>query len=135
MSSKNPLITADNLIDLNKRELQKWGSGQHRIHNEHSLRYAPDYPFLAFYGEAQFPSPYDKAAALMWIVIKDHIFENGNNRTGFAAAQELLQKLGEARFFVPKCQVNRVCRALERGDLSNADLAHWLHGHSNRSPL
>lgn len=44
-----------------------------------------------FFGERLYPDVFHQAAAYMFHVIKDHVFLDGNKRTGLAAAVTLLE--------------------------------------------
>jgi death-on-curing protein len=51
-------------------------------------------PFATFGGVDLFPTPEEKAAALLHGIITGHPFADGNKRTGYALARLILQDAG-----------------------------------------
>jgi death-on-curing protein len=49
-------------------------------------------PFQTFGGDDLYATPYEKAAALLESIIKNHPFIDGNKRTGFLASITSLKK-------------------------------------------
>ena len=45
----------------------------------------------SFFGQVLYPSIFDQAAAYMFYIIKDHVFLDGNKRTGLLCAVTFLQ--------------------------------------------
>lgn len=54
--------------------------------HEESLKYVIDTVEAEMFGEAIYPTIPDKAAVYMFSVISNHIFQDGNKRTGLEAA-------------------------------------------------
>ena len=77
-----------------------------------------------------YPTHYAKAAALMEIIIRDHAFVDGNNRTGQRAGAALLRIFSGRRLYVPTEEGIKVCLAVERNDMDTAALAAWLYARS-----
>src|SRR4051812_14519550 len=59
-----------------------------------SLYGAAARPFASAFGEDAYPSPWEQAAALFHGIICDHVFVDGNKRTGTLAALGLLVAQG-----------------------------------------
>jgi prophage maintenance system killer protein len=75
----------------------------------------------------RYPSPYDKAAAIMEIIIHDQPFVDGNKRTGLVAGASLLSILSGKAASVPTDEGIQVAKAVERRVLDTTDLARWFN--------
>lgn len=64
-----------------------------------SLEYVLDAIQYPVFGVDKYPSLIDKTAALAWWIIKGHIFNDGNKRTGMQAAIEFLEINGATTHF------------------------------------
>jgi death-on-curing protein len=54
------------------------------------LESAPQQPFQSGFGVDLYPTIYDKAACLFFSIVANHIFTNGNKRTGVLALDQFL---------------------------------------------
>lgn len=98
----------------------------HAVRYEGGLHYAVDRPWLTFGGQLQYPTPYDKAAALTEILISNHPFVDGNKRTAFLAGETLLTLLTGEGANAPAREVVRVCLAVANGEMDVPKLAAWF---------
>jgi death-on-curing protein len=88
---------------------------------------ALDRPCMAFVSQDPlYPEPYDKAAALMEILIRNHPFVDGNKRTAYVAGITLLRYLTGERVDVPSEEALAVCQAVERKDWGTGELSAWF---------
>jgi death on curing protein len=128
LSNPERIFTAEDLIELN-REVLGYGGGRYgTVRYESGLLYALDRPWLVFAGhEPVYPEPYDKAAALMEILIRNHPFVDGNKRTAFVAGITLLRRLTGERVEVSPEEVLAVCQSVESKDWDTGKLSAWLH--------
>src|SRR5919112_2106458 len=69
--------------------IEKYG-GSGGVRDGESLLAAIERPWQASFGREHFPSPFEKAAALMDSIIRRHPFVDGNKRTATASASYLL---------------------------------------------
>lgn len=82
-------ITAHELMRLNEAV-----TGDCQVRDIHLLNSAVRRPYIVLFGEPQFPTPLDKAAALLHSVAYHHLFVDGNKRTAVRAAQASLRRSG-----------------------------------------
>lgn len=68
--------------------------GAHGVRDEGILDASLNRPYATFGGIDLFPTPIDKAAALMHGIISGHPFIDGNKRTGYVLARLVLQGSG-----------------------------------------
>ena len=83
LSPKQILLIHDELIEV-------YG-GSHGVRDENLLESAICQPYVSYGGVDLYPTVFDKAAALLRSLIKNHPFVDGNKRTAIAAAQILLE--------------------------------------------
>jgi death on curing protein len=83
-------LSKDEIVSINKDMISSFGGiyyeGIYNIKNNNSLEYTLSAPMLEFFGEERYQSIFDKAAAYLFFIIKDHIFCDGNKRTGMVVA-------------------------------------------------
>ena len=126
------MVTADDLIALNRRVLEN-GGGRHGVEHETGLRYAAERPWLAFGDIQMYPTPFDKGAVLMENVIRTSPFREGNKRTGFAAGAALIHVLTGRIVLASANEVVWVSKAAEDKSLDLAALSEWFEEHT-RAP-
>lgn len=86
LSPKQILLIHDELIEI-------YG-GSHGVRDENLLESAIYQPYASYGGVDLYPTVFDKAAALLRSLIKNHPFVDGNKRTSIAAAQIMLEENG-----------------------------------------
>ncbi len=106
------------------------GSGG--VRDEGSLLAAIERPWQASFDRKHFPSPFEKAAALMESIIRRHPFLDGNKRTGTASASYLLSTFGY--------EVEAEQRDLEDfavgvavGEQETKNIALWFENHTRKT--
>ena len=87
------MITLDEVLQLHEKSIQDYG-GSSGIRDTNMLESAIARPFQSFGGTELYPTPFEKAAAIMESIIKNHPFVDGNKRTGFLAGFALLYRTG-----------------------------------------
>lgn len=83
LSPKQILLIHDELIEI-------YG-GSHGVRDENLLESAIYQPYASYGGADLYSTVFDKAAALLRSLIKNHPFVDGNKRTAIAAAQIMLE--------------------------------------------
>lgn len=86
LSPKQILLIHDELIEI-------YG-GLHGVRDENLLEAAIYQPYASYGGVDLYPTVFDKTAALLRSLIKNHPFVDGNKRTSIAAAQIMLEENG-----------------------------------------
>ena len=83
------MISQDFVLRLHQLSIEKYG-GSLGIRDEGYLQSAIDRPFSTFGGEELYPTPFQKAAAILESILKNHPFVDGNKRTGLLACNAIL---------------------------------------------
>jgi death-on-curing protein len=78
---------------LHEKSIGEFGGGD-GTRDENSLDAALNRPFATFDGIDLYPTPVEKAAALLESVVINHPFIDGNKRTGYLLMKYLLFKNG-----------------------------------------
>ena len=122
-------VTVEDLIILNRRAVLI-GGGKSGVRDRERLAYAVDRPYLSLFGRELYPTHYDKAAALVEIIVWSQAFVDVNKRTGQRAGAALLRVLSERRLYTTVEEGVRVCLAVERKDMDTTEWAAWLYRRS-----
>jgi death-on-curing protein len=83
-------LTASDLYNLNDEVT----GGHTYVRDVHLLNSAAKRPAIVVFGEEQFPTLIDKAAALLHSLAYHHLFADGNKRTALRAVTLFLEKNG-----------------------------------------
>lgn len=86
LTPKQILLIHDELIEV-------YG-GSHGVRDENLLESAIYQPYVSYGGIDLYPTIFDKAAALLRSLIKNHPFIDGNKRTAIVTAQIILEENG-----------------------------------------
>jgi death on curing protein len=113
-------LTAEDLINLNAAI-----TGDPMIRDVHLLHSAVRRPKLMLFGEPQFPTLADKAAALLESLAYHHLFVDGNKRTAVQAVGLFLER-NSARFAYDPARDAEFVLAVARGDQTIEAIAAWI---------
>ena len=90
-------LTRKNIIRLNQITIQRNGGNfvppKNLLHGE-QLDYVVEIINTELFGEPMYPSVADKAAVYMFSIISNHVFSDGNKRTGLTTALAFLRANG-----------------------------------------
>lgn len=106
------------------------GSGG--VRDEESLLAAIERPWQASFGKEHFPSPFEKAAALMESIIRRYPFVDGNKRTATASAAYLLSTLGY-ELQAEQRELEDFAVSVALGELETEGIALWFENHASRA--
>ena len=85
------MISLNEVMQLHKRSIQDYG-GSHGVRDINLLESAIARPYQSF-GDVEFyPTPFEKAAAIIESIVKNHPFIDGNKRTGLLAGYTSLYR-------------------------------------------
>ncbi|MBI5916861.1 MAG: type II toxin-antitoxin system death-on-curing family toxin [Bacteroidetes bacterium] len=85
------------IVLINQKTVKRHGGNfvpPHNLLNEERLDYLIEAVDGEIFGEPMYPAIEDKAAFYMHSIISGHVFQDGNKRTGLAAALLLLEVNG-----------------------------------------
>ncbi len=86
-------------------------------------------PAIVLFGQEQFPTLIDKAAALMHSLAYHHLFGDGNKRTALIAVQRFLE-LNASPPRWDEAAAQRYILSVAQGDQSVEQIAQWLREHA-----
>lgn len=124
-------LNEEELLFINKEMILRFGgffiSADDNIGNRHSLKYIVDAVKTEIYGQELFPTIFEKAAAYAFYIIKDHVFHDGNKRTGIETALVFLGLNG----YILKESVSTedmvsLALSIEKGTLGLKKIARWF---------
>ena len=88
------MISEGEVIEIHTILIERFG-GSNGVRDKALLDAALNRPYQTFDRKELYPTPIDKAAAILESVVKNHPFNDGNKRTGYVLARLLL--MGEQR--------------------------------------
>ena len=118
------MIRLEFVINIHEILIEKFG-GIHGIRDKKALESAISRPFMTFDQQDLYPSPIEKAAALLESVISNHPFIDGNKRIGYVLMRYFLM---ENNLDVKATQTEKyefVIR-IAQGQLSYEQIHIWL---------
>jgi len=81
------------------------------------------------FGQEPYPDIFAKAAILIYLLIKNHPFVDGNKRTGLFALFEFLERNGFTINSPPE-ELYRFTLDIATSTLSKEQIAEWLRQHT-----
>lgn len=99
------------------------------VRDRHLLRSAAQRPRLSLFGQPQFPTLLEKAAAIMHSLAYHHLFADGNKRTAARATNLFLLANGVRLAVDDATQYNFILKVAQ-GEKDVADIVVWLQTHT-----
>jgi death-on-curing protein len=121
-------LTLDELIYINEQlpnRIHKILKGKQRVRDMMLLEAAVLRPSTSAFGQDAYPTPQEKAAALLHSIARNHPFADGNKRTAAIAAIFLLEINGLCVGWDAEDALLQIVTVAE-GNLSVQDFAAWL---------
>ena len=106
--------------------------GSEGVRDRESLLTAIERPWQASFGREHFPTPFEKAAALMEYIISSHPFLDGNKRTATASASYRLSTYG-LEVEAEQRELEDFAVSVAEGNAEIMEIALWFENHSRRS--
>ena len=124
-------LTAEDILYLHFRVVEDFG-GSHGIRDENRLKSVVSAPKQEAFGVEQYPDIFEKAAVYARNIIADHLFVDGNKRSGITSASIFLMKNGYVLCAIQKeLEDFAVQIAVEHLDIPV--IATWFKGHSKKN--
>lgn len=121
------ILTIRQVLLLHEYTLKKHG-GSSGIRDTNMLESAIHRPFATYAGKDLYESIYQKSAALIHSIAKNHPFLDGNKRTAFTSGYTLL-KVNGIRFSAESKEVVGFMSRVANKNLSVDEIADWLRKH------
>lgn len=104
------------------------------VNNRNSLYYLIESIEAKIFGQYLYPTFYSKAAAYIFFIIKDHIFLDGNKRTGLQAAIQFLEQNGlELVEEVTDEDLVNLANNIDASRLSFKEIENWFRLNTKQS--
>ncbi|GAA3733009.1 type II toxin-antitoxin system death-on-curing family toxin [Salinactinospora qingdaonensis] len=87
-------LTAQLVVDITSVSLRQRGQGDAEIRDYGLLESAAHRPRSSFFGVEHYPGLFEKAAALMHSLARNHVFVDGNKRAAWNCAATFLEVNG-----------------------------------------
>ena len=120
-------LTLNEVLELHLHLIERYG-GSAGIHDLGALESALAQPRMTFGGEELYPTIVEKAAALGFVLIKNHPFVDGNKRTGHAA-MELFLVLNGFEIDASVDEQEKVILQVASGESKREAFTDWLRAY------
>lgn len=117
-------LSVEQLEELHRLQLNHYG-GTAGCRDPGALEAAAARPTMTFGGEDLYPDIPSKAAALMYSLVMNHPFVDGNKRVG-AHAAILFLMVNEWRILIESKDLEEITMALARGEIDIEALTIWI---------
>jgi death-on-curing protein len=118
-------LTVEDLYAINEEVTQ----AVPYVRDRHLLFSAVNRPRLSFYGQPQFPTLHEKAAALLESLAYHHLFADGNKRTALRAVTKFLEINGWQPTWSEQGEYDYILQVAQ-GTQSLEQIAAWLRAHT-----
>lgn len=128
------VLTKHEIIEINRRMIAKYGgiffNGDCNLANPGSLEHILDEIQGTIFGCEPYPTLFKKAAAVAWRIIINHVFHDGNKRTGMEACRQILELNG----YNMRIDMNVVDMALNitNGKVEFINFVHWVEARTTK---
>ena len=102
--------------------------GSHGLRDLGLLESAVERPRASFGGQDSYPTIFDKAAALIHSLLRNHAFVDGNKRTSMFSVMTFLE-LNGYKFEARQKEVVVYALRIENDKLSVEEISKWLKEH------
>ena len=99
--------------------------GSKGIRDVNALKAAIQRPYSTFDGKGLYPSIYDKAAALVESLVKNHAFIDGNKRIGYVMLRFFLMESGYDLSASQTDKYNFIIK-ISKGNLDFEGIKEWI---------
>lgn len=102
------------------------------VRDKQLLHSAVRRPFIVLFGDEQFPTLINKAAATLHAVATYHIFTDGNKRTALRATQLFLEA-NNIQFQCDLLEAQDFVLEIAKGNVDVETVTEWLQAHTGDS--
>jgi len=88
------MIDYQEVLDIHEILIKEFG-GSDGVRDENGLKSALERPFSGFGDTEFYPSPEEKASAILESIVTNHPFIDGNKRTGYVLMRLVLMNFGK----------------------------------------
>lgn len=118
------MIELQDVLNIHNILIDKFG-GSKGVRDHGSLESAINRPFATFEKDDLYPTPSDKAAAILESILINHPFLDGNKRTAYVLMRLILHNYGFDIFADQDDKYEMVISA-SKGDLRFDEIKQWI---------
>ncbi len=122
------MISEKEVLEIHKILIERFG-GSEGIRDQELLDSALNRPYQTFDRNELYPTPIDKAAAILESIVKNHPFVDGNKRTGYVLAR-LLMMSEQLDIQADQERKYQFVISISKGELSFDQIKEWLEKNS-----
>lgn len=121
-------LSTEDILLIHFQLTEDYG-GSHGVRDERSLFSVIAAPQQSVFGQEQYNGVFEKAAVYARIIISDHLFVDGNKRTGITCAALFMMQNGHLLNAMPKeLEDFAVHIAFSKADIP--EIAAWFESHT-----
>jgi len=117
-------LTAEDILYMHFRLIEDYG-GSHGIRDENRLKSVIEAPKQTAFGIEQYPEIFEKAAVYARNIIADHLFVDGNKRSGITSSSVFLKKNGHILLATTK-ELEDFAVRIAVENLGIPEIAEWF---------
>lgn len=117
-------LTADQVMSFHDTLLENFG-GLSGVRDKNLLYSALEAPKASFGGKEMYPSIYEKAAAYLYHLARNHPFNDGNKRTAYVAALAFMET-NRAPIKFKISRLEQIVVDVAHGKISKEELTHFF---------
>jgi len=121
-------LTVEEVIAIHDHAIREFG-GSPELASVARLESAVTTLRQTMFGQDLYPDLFSKAAILIYLLIKNHPFVDGNKRTGLFALFEFLERNGYA-IAVPGAELYQFTIDIATSTLGKEQIEEWLRTHT-----
>ncbi len=128
------VLTVSDIVEINRQMIANFGGiylkSDSNLANPGSLEHVLEEIQESLFGYEPYPTLFEKAAAIAWRIIANHVFHDGNKRTGMEACRLFLELNGyEMRI---DSQVVEMALDIATGKVQFSEFVQWLEQRTSK---
>ena len=120
-------LTVEEVLEIHRRSIERYG-GSHGVRDVGLLLSALAMPSATFGGQYLHPDLPSMGAALLFHIVQNHPFVDGNKRIG-AAASRVFVLMNDAKFDPPPDDFEQLVLSVASGKTSKQDATAFFQTH------
>jgi death-on-curing protein len=124
------MIELRDVLNMHNILIDRFG-GARGIRDLGALESAMNRPFATFGDKDLYPTPQDKAAAILESILTNHPFLDGNKRTGYVLMRLILLNHGLDLAATQEDKYHMVI-SVSKGDIRFDEIRTWIHSRLQR---
>jgi death-on-curing protein len=125
-------LTFEEIIAIHDYAIREFG-GSPEVGSVARLEAVVASPRQTMFGQELYPDLFSKAAILIFLLIKDHPFVDGNKRTGLFGLFEFLER-NDCTVVAPNDELYQFTLDIATSKLDKEQIEKWLRAHTIPAP-